>query len=238
VLDEGRGCMPCHSLGIDSHDVPHLTYASWEDGPFNTRDPKTTTTCQDCHMVREMTGKPVDEQAKQVPWGPKRGHARSHLFLGGNVHAVEGLKDLDLARQEHALNEKAMSLKVLGAERAGEELRVKVSVKSEIVGHYFPSLETQLRYGWVEVIARDAAGGVLARSTPPRDSQDYGSASPLIMASTDDPKPDNWRLIAPGTARELTARVPLPAGAEFDHLDAELHQAVDPKPIATTTWRR
>jgi hypothetical protein len=80
-------------------------------------------------------------------------------------------------------------------------------------------------------------GGELVASTPrPRDSQDFGCASPLIMASVDDPKPDNQRLVAPGKARDFTAHVALPAGAKVDRIVAELHEFVDPSPIATATW--
>ena len=120
-------------------------------------------------------------------------------------------------------------------ERAADVLDVTVSVRTERVGHYFPALETQLRYGWVELRALDAAGNVVATTPKPRDSQDYGCPSPLIMASADDPKPDNRRLVSPSAPRDFTGHIALPAGAKVDRVVADLHDSVDPSPIATAT---
>jgi hypothetical protein len=213
--------------------VPHMTYFGWEHSPYATDDPKTTVGCQDCHMVRHMTGEPVNESARMVPWGPVRPNARSHLFLGGNVLAAQAVHDEGLAQQEHELNAEAASVDVSRIERDGDVLRVTVAVHSDRIGHYFPALETKLRYGWVELKALDAAGKVEASSPPPRDSEDFGCASPLIMASAVDPKPDNKRLVAARGVRELTGRVTLPAGAPVDKVVAELHVFVDSRPMAT-----
>jgi hypothetical protein len=232
VLDDSRACLACHSLGIDSADVPHMTYYGWEHSAFATGDPKTTVSCQDCHMVRHMTGKPVNESARMVPWGPVRPNARSHLFLGGNVMAANAVHDEGLAREEHDLNASAASVSVSRIERTSDVLNVTVSVHSNLVGHFFPALETKLRYGWVELRALDAAGNVLASSPRPKDSEDFGCASPLIMASLDDPKPDNERLVSPRASREFIGHVVLPAGAALDRVVAELHEFVDPTPIA------
>jgi hypothetical protein len=236
VLDDSRACLACHSLGIDSPDVPHMTYFGWEHSRFKTGDPTTTVECQDCHMVRHVTGAPVSEQARMVPWGPVRPHARSHLLLGGNVMAAHSLGDDDLAAREHAINAGAASVVVLGTERAGDVMRVTVSVRADLVGHFFPALETRLRYAWVELRAVDGAGHVVGSSAPPRDSEDYGAASPLIMASTDDPKADTQRLVRPGEAREFVGRVSVPEGVAIDKVVAELHESVDPEPLAVTTW--
>jgi hypothetical protein len=236
VLDDSRACLPCHSLGIDSADVPHMTYYGWEHSRFSTGDAATTVSCQDCHMVRHVTGEPVSEAAPRVPWGPVRRGARSHLLLGGNVLASAHLHDDDLARQQHELNLGALSVSVARVTRRGDVLDVTVSVRSERVGHYFPALETQNRYGWVALAALDAGGNVVASTPPPRDSQDFGCASPLIMASVDDPKPDNQRLVAPGRSRELTGHLTVPAGATVAKIVADLHVFVDASPIVTATW--
>jgi hypothetical protein len=234
VLDDSRACLACHSLGIDSPDVPHMTYYGWEHSAFNTGDPKTTVQCQDCHMVRRMTGKPVNESAKQVDWGPSRPGARSHLFLGGNVAVARTSGDTGMAELEHELNTQAATVEVTRVQPEGDELAVTVNVKSLLVGHFFPALETRLRFGWVELKAVDAAGAVLASTRPPKDSEDFGCPSPLIMASVTDTKAGNQRLLPPGGERELVGRIALPPGAKVDAVVAELHQFVDPSPIATT----
>jgi hypothetical protein len=213
-----------------------MTYYGWEHSAFNTGDPKTEVACQDCHMVRQMTGQRVTEEARMVPWGPVRKGARSHLFLGGNVLAAQGFHDEALVREQHAFNEGSVSVAVAGAERVDDVLRVKVRVHAERVGHTFPALETQLRYGWVELRALDASGHVVAVTPKPRDAQDFGCASPLIMASVDDPKPDNQRLVEANGTRELVGRVTLPAGAQVARIVADLHQFVDPTPIATASF--
>ena len=134
------------------------------------------------------------------------------------------------------MNLGAAAVAITRVSRVGDVVNVTVSVRSERVGHYFPALETKLRYGWVELSALDAAGNVLGHSPPPRDSEDFGSASPLIMASTVDPKPDNQRLVPPRGSRELQGRIAVPAGAQVARIVADLHDAVDPEPIATVTW--
>ena len=236
VLDDSRACLPCHSLGVDSPDVPHMTYFGWEHSRFNSGDRKTAVECQDCHMARHMTGAPVDEQARMVPWGPLRPRARSHLLLGGNVRAAKGLGDDQLAVLEHGLNASAASVTVLDAQRTGDTMRVTVAVRADLVGHFFPALETRLRYAWVALRAVDASGHVVSSSAPPRDSDDYGAPSPLIMASTDDRKADTRRLIRPGEQREYVGRLSVPEAVAVDKVVAELHVSVDPEPLAATTW--
>jgi len=235
VMDDSRACLACHSLGVESASVPHMTYYGWQASPFVTGDPKTTVECQDCHMTRRLTGAPTHDASRMVPWGPLRA-TRSHLLLGGNVHAAETLGDADLAQQEHALNAAALTLTITRAQQVGDDLEATVAVHSNLVGHFFPAFETQLRYGWIELRALDAAGNVVASTLPPRDSQDFGSSSPFIMASSDDPKPDNQRLVAPRAVREFSGRVKLPPGARVEKVTAALHEAVDPIPIADATW--
>jgi hypothetical protein len=212
-----------------------MTYYGWEHSAFSTGDPKTTVSCQDCHMVRRMTGEPVREQARMVPWGPVRQGARSHLFLGGNVQAALSLGDPGLAQKEHDLNASAATIGISQVQRNDDALDVTVAVRSERVGHYFPALETKLRYGWIEVKALDASGAVVARTSPPKDSEDFGAASALIMSSVDDPKRDTQRLVAPRTSREFTSHLALPTGARVQAVVAELYNRVDPAPIATTS---
>ena len=66
---------------------------------------------------------------------------------------------------------RAASIAVTRVARVGEVLDVTVSVHSELVGHYFPALETKLRYGWIVLEALDAGGKVLASTPPPPTSR-------------------------------------------------------------------
>ena len=186
-------------------------------------------------MTKHLTGAPAFDPGRMVPWGPVRPRTRSHLLLGGNVHSAAALGDEDLVRQEHALNAGALTVSITRAERVADGVDATVAVHSNLVGHHFPAFETQLRYGWIELQAVDAGGNVVAKTPPPRDSQDFGSASPFIMASSDDPKPDNQRLVAPKATREFTGRVPVPAGVAIEKLVAVLHVSVDPDPLAVAS---
>jgi cytochrome c551/c552 len=233
VLDDSRACLACHSLGVDRPDVPHMTYYGWQISSYNTGNSKTSVSCLDCHMARNMTGGQTREAARMVPWGPERSGVRSHLFLGGNAGAAKQLGDEPFAALQHAFASKGVSLSLARVERTPTEIEVTVSVRSELVGHFFPALETKLRYAWIELKALDASGKVIAATPRPKDSEDFGSASPLVMASVDDPKPDNERLVKPGSTRDFTGHLPLTAGAPAVAFVAELHTSVDPDPIAT-----
>ena len=232
VMHDSRACLACHSLGVDVATIPHMTYFGWKASSFVTADAATTVECQDCHMTEHVTGAPTHDHGRMVPWGPVRA-TRSHLLLGGNVHAAETLGDADLARREHALNAAALTLTISSVHRVADVVEATVAVHSNLVGHFFPAFETQLRYGWIELEVMDAAGKLVASTAPPRDSQDFGAPSPFIMASSDDPKSDNQRLVGPRASREFRGHVALPKDAAVETLVALLHVAVDPTPIAS-----
>lgn len=235
VLDSSLACYGCHSLGVDDPHVPHLTYLSWEKSSFNTHDPATTTTCQDCHMTRHMTGEPVRDPYRFVPWGPVHANGRSHLFLGGNARETAELKDDDLSILEHEFNTHAATLRITHAEQAQDMLNVTVAVRTDLVGHTFPALETEVRYAWVTITALDADGKKITWTRPPKGYADFGSESPLIMASTDDFKPDTQRLIEAKSTREFVGHLHIPSGAKVAQVQAELSESTDPKPFASTT---
>jgi hypothetical protein len=185
-----RVCLACHSLGgLDSEpQTPHKTYVSWKESPFNTGDPATTTTCQDCHMVERKTGKPVTESQRMVPWGPRREPGRSHLLLGGNVQAARALEDPGYGELEHRFSLGAARVTIDKLTPDADGVGVKLTVRSDLVGHYLPSMETHARYLWVRVSAVDAGGATLAATPRSRGEIDFDGPSPLIYRCTEEPK--------------------------------------------------
>lgn len=239
LLGTARACLGCHSMGglDEPPEVPHKTWISWKQSAYNTGDPATTVTCQDCHMVKlkNLTGRRVtNEKYRLVPWGPERGPGRNHLLLGGDVAAGEELGDNGYMRMEHKMNLRAARLGVLGSRLAGDEVHVDVRVENLMVGHYIPSMETHVRYLWVVVRALDAQGGVIAETPRPRSEDDFDGPSPLIFRCTEQPKPECDTLIRPNSHRDFVARLKLPPGSRPARLEARLHMSMDfLGPIAT-----
>jgi len=233
LLDSSRACGACHSLGGDDPSSP-LGYISWQKSGYDTGDPSTTVTCQDCHMMRHMTGKPVRDPGRAVAWGPVRPSSRSHLFLGGNVVAANAFGDPEMAAMDHAYNEQALRVGFARVDATPRAVAVTIAVRSELIGHNFPGLESQLRYGWVQIKAFDGADNLVAETAPPKGAADFDGPSPLIMAPTMDP---GRGILRPHATLELEARLGVPDGRRVARLVAEVHQGMDPEPIAIAAER-
>ena len=237
VLDSSAGCLACHSSGglDEGPDIPHKTYISWKQSHFNTGDRETTVTCQDCHMAREMTGKPVREWARMVPWGPLRQPGRSHLLLGGNVNAARMLGDEDYARMEHEFSTRAAKIRLVDVKVEARRLLVTGEVEALLVGHYLPAMETHNRYLYVQARIYGADGKELASSAPPKNVEDFEAPSALLSRCTGEPKPECDTLLRPGSSRRYTARLDLPEGvntAQVSTIAVELRLSIDLEAVA------
>ena len=237
VLDRSEACMPCHSMGtLDAGpEIPRKVFISWRESPYHTDNPATTVSCMDCHMSHKMTGKPVHELVRQVPWGPLRPGGVSHQMIGGNVTGAQDLGEKDIAKLQHEMNKKAVKIAIRDVAAQADGLDVTVAVSNEMVGHYFPAMETHNRYAWVEIRAIDAAGQVLVATAKPKSEEDFDGESPLIFRCTQQPKPECDTLIRPKATREYKAHVKVPAGARAVNIEALLHFSLDPQPLATAT---
>jgi hypothetical protein len=234
VLDESESCMPCHSMGMldAAPEIPRKVFISWRESTYHTNDPKTNVSCMDCHMSHKMTGKPVHEWVRQVPWGPLRPGGVSHQMIGGDVTGSQDLGDKEMAKLQHEMNKKAVKIAIRDVVPQAEGLDVTVLVSNEMVGHYFPGMETHNRYAWVEIRALDAGGQILAATAKPKSEEDFGGESPLIFRCTQQPKPECDTLIPAKGSREFKATVKLPAGAKAVNVEALLHFSLDPTPLS------
>jgi hypothetical protein len=213
-------------------EIPRKVFISWRESSYHSDDPKKNVGCMDCHMAHKMTGKPVNEWARQVPWGPLRPGGVNHLIPGGNVGGAIELGDKEMVKIQHAFNKQAAKMAVGDVKLQGTQADVTVQVTNEMVGHYFPAMETHNRYAWIEVRLLDKWGKVLAKTSKPKTEEDFESDSPLIFRCTQQPKPECDTLIRPKTTRAYQARLALAEGDQPAKVEAILHFSLDPEPIA------
>ncbi len=233
ILKTSEACSVCHNL----------TYASWKDSSYN--DPDKPVHCQDCHMVREMTGAPVVEPGPLVPGGPIRPQRRSHYFLGGNVQAATAYNDLDMAKRERMVSEKGMKVDFVSMQVEDAHVIAEVRVTNIGVGHVFPVLELMEHWAFLQLVLLDANDVVLATTEVPKDANKRimkqgkayfknvpGFPCTVITGDPREPK-DTDTSIHPKKSRTFQLRLPLPATGTADlQAVAWLYHMLDPEPIA------
>ena len=183
-------CGACHKQFIDK-EVNQFgwvqlqnQYDEWKVSHWNREgDPVRTLTCQRCHMgLVEST-----DPARGDPADPLRGNDnkhRNHRILAANQFMPSALK-LDGAEEHIGLVEEwlrgdtrvpeieevwakgpAVPVAIIapGQVRPGEQLRVRVNVTNNKVGHSFPTGPLDLIESWIEFTATDDAGKMVFRS--------------------------------------------------------------------------
>ena len=152
-------CGMCHDVyhPVNGHPI-ELTYTEWEEGPYNTGDPETTTYCQDCHMTPGITQYEANP-GKSASMGPDREHIYTHNFVGGNA-AVPGLLKSDVHKKmaEERLKSAAKLELEVPEVNPGKEAEIKVKVTNVGAGHKLPTGLTEAREIWIEVLATDSSG--------------------------------------------------------------------------------
>ncbi|HZS41434.1 MAG TPA: tetratricopeptide repeat protein [Polyangia bacterium] len=167
ILGAPELCGSCHKVGLgpevthdrwlrgqDDYDAWQASAASG-NGAAATFRPASTNRCQDCHMPLEP--------AVLGDAAAKNGQIRSHRFLGANSALPQLRGDPEQAAREAAFLDGAVSLE-LAWSPAGQTDRVDVVLANRRVGHRFPGGTNDSNLVWLEVEARDAAGGLVGRS--------------------------------------------------------------------------
>lgn len=221
-------CSACH----------HRAFAGWVGSNFNTEDSETRVNCQDCHMVREMTGLPVREPGRHVSWGAVRPSRRDHQFLGGNVRTALAFDDEAFAATQHAYTQNCVEVTVLSARVEQDALRATVQLNNRLVGHDFPLLEFEGHTAWVGLTALDGQGRVVRAHRSPNFDTDTGQDQAnsglvdgglVLGRDGEDSTP-----LAVHEQREITLTLPLgELGMRVTSVRVELMQAFDPEPIST-----
>ncbi len=170
-------CGGCHDVSHAGNAIPiEQTYTEWEEGPYNTGDPKTTVHCQDCHM-RQRPGFPSTGSTErpnnpgvaspEIMGGKKRQHIWTHYFVGGSTNPLSLPPGSDVNRQmaiERLKNAATLELSVEPGYKKGDVLKFKVCIKNTGAGHYLPTGLTELRQMWLGVSITDAEGKILYQS--------------------------------------------------------------------------
>ncbi len=233
-LNTSQVCEGCHGVAFDAPETPHKTYPDWAASPYNTKDASVRVECQDCHMVRELTGRPVREPDRLVPWGPVRAQRRSHLFLGGNARANTLFQDADAAARQRELARRALRMTVDSATVDNGRVRARITLTNERIAHAFPAMETVQRFAFVRVAAFDSNGRLIVESPKPSPELTDDSGSPVLFRSVD---PRTLRIHRDTTvpareSRSYEAFVDLPAGAPpVARVEARLGHNFDPEPF-------
>jgi hypothetical protein len=165
-------CGMCHNVTHPISGRPiERTYYEWKESPYNTGDPATTTTCQDCHM-RQYPGNPAtgaverkDNPGKAATMGPDRPHIWTHSFVGGNA-LFPGRPGAERRRAmvEERLRNAARVEIDLEEPPADGLVAFRVRVFNTGAGHKLPTGLSEVREMWLDVNVTDAAGKELLRS--------------------------------------------------------------------------
>ena len=165
-------CGTCHDVKHVSFDtVLESTYTEWQKSPYNTKDPKKATNCQDCHMYQRpgipATGstKRPKNKGKAADDGPVRDHIFTHYFVGGNV-PVPGLfgdKEKSTMAKERLQNAAELSVNANEIKKG----KLSVTIKNTGAGHYLPTGLADVRQMWLEVVISDAKGKQIYSSGTP-----------------------------------------------------------------------
>lgn len=157
-------CGICHEVKHPKYGTPlETTYSEWKRSPYNTRDPRTRRTCQDCHMGPGAPASLGPKPGRAALAGPSRPNIYSHDMAGANVLVGRLLGDTSTVGRATAFLKSAAALEVsAGTPRAG---RVAVTVKVTNVGagHSLPTGVTEMRQMWVQVDVLDARGKVISK---------------------------------------------------------------------------
>jgi hypothetical protein len=172
-------CGACHKQFIDK-ELNRATrvqlqnqYDSWKGSPWFVAgeadprhgDPARTLACRDCHMRRTDSEDPVAPQ--------RDGKHRHHGFIAANqwlptYHGLPGAqRHVELTEQwlrgETVLPEIAdrwpagpivpISIEAPAAVRAGETLKLRITLDNAKVGHTFPTGPLDMIQSWVDVTA-------------------------------------------------------------------------------------
>ncbi len=215
----GEMCGMCHDVN-HAHNTMAIenTYSEWRTGPYNTGDPATTVTCQDCHMRQTpefpSTGSTVRPDvpgyaAPKEMGAKERKHIWQHYFVGGNLAVTALLGFNPQARMAEGRLGHSVTVEFTGNANAvkGGLYRLPVKVTNSGAGHYLPTGLTFVREMWLDVTLTDNKGAVIFRSG---DLDDKGDIKPDAVV---------YKTVLGTGGRELKPTLFLPEAAEVisDH---------------------
>ena len=169
-LSENRACAACHrffvptQMGGSPEGRLRLQSQEAEGTVFADPDHPDYRSCVDCHM-------PLVEGTDPAA---KDGRIHDHRSLGSNLLVPMLLGDTDQVEATKAFRrEGAVDLEIRALKRVESgQLALPVVLHNRRNGHDFPSGATDISETWVELVLKDAQGGIVYRS-PGLDEERY-----------------------------------------------------------------
>jgi len=163
-------CASCHTVihPFNGIRLEH-TYAEWKESPYA----EAGIQCQDCHMrsvpeaievAREM--KPVEVVGLSSPVAETERPIARHFFVGGNTNAARlgGGESHAAMAGERLRSAATIELGIPDGARAGETLKVEVTVTNTGAGHSLPTSLVEMRRVWVDLRVTDSTGTAIFHS--------------------------------------------------------------------------
>lgn len=184
-------CAACHKQFIDEeiNQVGWVQlqnqYDNWRKSRWNDpEDPTQTVECRECHMPLTESSDPArgdDADYNRTPTDKKH---RSHRFLAANQFMplaleLEGAEEqaqlteswlrgeIDVPEIAHKWREgPAIPVEILAPAtvRPGEEVRIRLAITNNKVGHDFPTGPLDIIQAWVELDVTDQDGNEVFQS--------------------------------------------------------------------------
>lgn len=151
-LDSAAVCGSCHDIVTPGGVHLERTFKEWQGSLFAKDEPGLKLTCGGCHMPSRMA------VAADAPGAEVR-KVHDHSMPGVDV-ALTPFPEMEAQRR--AIQSELDS--AIGVRLCVTGMNIEVSVDNIAAGHGWPSGSNQDRRAWVEVVARDADGGVMFQS--------------------------------------------------------------------------
>lgn len=184
-------CAACHKQFIDEelNQVGWVQlqnqYDNWRNSKWNPEDdPENVVECRECHMPLQASKDPASGDALDSYRSPDDGKHRDHRFIGANAFIPEVLK-LPGWEEHKRLTEEwlqgrreipeiahkwasgpavSVTIQVPDTVGAGEDIRIRVVLESNKVGHDFPTGPLDIIQSWINIEVTDDAGAVVFSS--------------------------------------------------------------------------
>ncbi len=153
LLTRSLMCGSCHNVVNPKGALLENTFSEWYAGPFNTGNPDTDRSCQDCHMP-QVQGEIVSGKVAAM---------HRHTFVGVDIALIDDFPDK--VRQRRLVEELLQSAAELTITRVGRQgADIRVDVKNINNGHALPSGSTADRQVWVHLQVYDQDDNLIFES--------------------------------------------------------------------------
>ncbi|MBH24106.1 MAG: hypothetical protein CMH57_06575 [Myxococcales bacterium] len=149
-LTSSTMCGTCHNVVNPKGALLENTFSEWYASEFNSGDPNTDKSCQDCHMPAAR-GEIVEGTEADI---------HRHRFVGVDLALIDDFPDKEEQLQLVTdLLRSCVRLEVNRTEDHDDSYAIRVSMTNINNGHALPSGSTADRQVWVHITVTDDATG-------------------------------------------------------------------------------